>query len=116
MKSGKSAESLMLLGKSYRFFAEIRRTSNLMQRNLQCGEKILCLLGDCLVNLGLWLPSSLSPSGNRKRETIERLNRLGTQGQELLLTTASDPAVLFRPPTPLAVTTLPAMAVSDFFS
>ena len=37
------------------------------------------------MNLGFWLPSSLSPSGNRKREAIERLNRLSTQSQELLL-------------------------------
>ena len=37
------------------------------------------------MNLGLGLPSSLGPSGNGKREAVERLNRLGAQGQELLL-------------------------------
>ncbi len=78
---GRAGAQVSLAGRAGR--ARARRAHH------SAARKILLLLDNCLVNLGLGLPSSLSPGGNRKREAIEQLNRLGTQGQGTAATTAN---------------------------
>ena len=59
-KSGKSTDSFMFLGKSYRFFAEIRRTADGTESvETLCTARCLVLLESSLIFLLFFLENSI---------------------------------------------------------